>query len=68
MDRNYWDAFVELSEEEAEEFVTCWYLAIFVWGVVINEIRIVIITLLAPIRAEKLFEREEEILDKFRDS
>lgn len=44
--------FVELTPDEAQEFVMCWYLAIFVWGVIMNEIRIVIISLMAPIRAQ----------------
>ena len=49
--------FVELTEDEANEFVMCWYLAIFVWGFLINELRIVIISLLAPIKAQNFFER-----------
>jgi len=49
--------YVELTPDEASEFVMCWYLAIFVWGVIINELRIVIITLLGPIRAQDLFDR-----------
>ena len=48
---NYIETFVELTEDEAIEFVMCWYLAIFVWGIIINELRIVIISLMAPIRA-----------------
>ena len=39
----------------------CWYLAIFVWGVIINELRIVIITLMAPIRAQAIFDEEQAI-------
>ena len=49
--------FVELTEDEANEFVMCWYLAIFVWGFLINELRIVIISLLAPIKAQNFFEK-----------
>ena len=67
MDEGYWYTFVELTPDEASEFVLCWYLAIFVWGVIINEIRIVIISLMAPIRAQTLFEREEAILTNYRD-
>jgi hypothetical protein len=49
--------YVELTPDEASEFVMVWYLAIFVWGVVINELRIVICTLLGPIRAQVLLDR-----------
>lgn len=45
------ESFVELTVDEANEFVMCWYLAIFFWGPIINYIRIVIIALVAPIRA-----------------
>lgn len=45
------ETFVELTPSEADEFVLTWFLAIFVWGVIINELRIVIISLMAPIRA-----------------
>ena len=47
--------FVELTPDEAKEFVMTWYLAIFIWGEVINELRIVVISLMAPIRALELF-------------
>ena len=52
---------MELTIPEAREFVMCWYLSIFVWGTLINEIRIFVIALLAPIRAQELFERAEKI-------
>ena len=48
---SYIETFVELTPAQAQEFVMCWYLAIFVWGIIINELRIVIISLMAPIRA-----------------
>lgn len=38
-----------------------WYLSIFVWGVLLNELRIVIISLLAPIQAQAIFDRKWEI-------
>ena len=60
--------FVELTESEAEEFMTCWFLAIFVWGVIINEIRIVIISLMAPIRAQTLFERQMDIMARSEET
>ena len=41
-------------------------MAIFVWGVGINELRIVIITLLAPIVSQNLFQSHMEILDPKR--
>ena len=53
--------FVELTVPNAREFVMCWYLSIFIWGTLINEIRIFVIALLAPIRAQELFERAERI-------
>jgi len=40
-----------LTPAEAQEFVIAWFLAIFVWGVILNEVRILIITLMAPIQA-----------------
>lgn len=45
------ETFVELTPDEAISFTLSWFLTIFVWGNVINELRIVIISLLAPIRA-----------------
>jgi hypothetical protein len=45
------EAFVELTPKEANEFVLVWYMSILVWGVLLNELRIVIISLLAPIQA-----------------
>lgn len=42
-----------------------WFLAIFVWGVILNELRIVIITILAPIRAKELFDRQQEIYETY---
>ena len=47
-DDGYWYTFVELTEKEAKEFVMCWYLTIFVFGMVINCLRIGIIALIAP--------------------
>jgi len=41
--------FIFLNPEQATEFVLTWYLTIFVWGVILNELRILIISLLAPI-------------------
>lgn len=38
-------------------------MAIFVWGLVINEFRIVLISLLAPIVSQTLFARHMEIID-----
>lgn len=67
MDEGYWYTFVELTPDEASEFVLCWYLAIFVWGVIINEIRIVIISLMAPIRAQTLFDKTEDFLIENND-
>lgn len=56
---------VELTPDEAKEFVIVWFLAIFVWGVILNELRIVIITILAPIRAKELFDRQQEIYETY---
>ena len=53
--------FVELTPSQASEFVMVWYLSIFVWGVLLNELRIVIISLLAPIQAQAIFDRKWEI-------
>jgi len=44
-------SFVELTPQQANEFVMVWFMSIFVWGVLLNELRIVIISLLAPIQA-----------------
>ena len=41
--------FILLTPDQATEFVLVWFLTIFVWGVILNELRILIITLLAPI-------------------
>jgi len=43
--------------------VIVWFLAIFVWGIILNELRIIIITILAPIRAKELFDRQQEIYE-----
>ena len=43
--------FILLTPDQATEFVFVWYLTILVWGVILNELRIVIISLLAPIQA-----------------
>ena len=52
----YWYTFVELTADEAEEFVMCWYLAIFVFGTLINCLRVGIIALTAPAIAQDSFE------------
>ena len=65
---SYIETFVELTPDEANEFVLCWYLAIFVWGIIINELRIVIISLMAPIRGQALFERQHELWKNLKDA
>ena len=57
-----WKDFILLSPDQATEFVFVWYLTIFVWGVILNEVRIIIISLLAPIQAQSLFDRQMEIM------
>mmetsp|Transcript_43757 Transcript_43757/g.58036 ORF Transcript_43757/g.58036 Transcript_43757/m.58036 type:complete len:129 (+) Transcript_43757:3421-3807(+) len=54
--------FIFLTPDQAQEFVFVWFMTIFIYGVVINELRIVIISLLAPIQAQSLFERQQEIM------
>lgn len=41
----------------------CWYFAVFVWGFLVNELRIGMITLLAPIRAKTIFDRREILME-----
>ena len=63
-DKGYIYTFAELTVSEAEEFVICWFLATFVWGTLINLIRIFVIALLAPIRAQQLLDEEQKIQEK----
>lgn len=58
------EAYIELTPDEATQFVYTWYLAIFIWGEVLNEIRIVVISLMAPIRATALFDVLRAIYDE----
>ena len=48
---SFFDDIVYLTDEDASEFVMSWYLAIFGWGIIINELRIIVISFLAPIKA-----------------
>ena len=62
--KGYIYTFAELTVPEAQEFVECWFLATFVFSTLINFIRIIVIALLAPIRAHQLFEKEQKIQEK----
>ena len=55
--------FVELDPDDAVTFVICWYLCL-IWGILLNLLRVVIISLLAPIKAKDLFDRQNEIFDE----
>ena len=54
--------FVELTEDQAKEFVMCWYLSIFVFSMLINFLRIGIITMIAPGCAKTRKEENDAIL------
>ena len=52
------NTYLELTTEEAWYVVVSWYLAIFGWGWLgLNEIRIILCSLLAPIQAKKIKNR-----------
>ena len=51
--------FVELTPDQANEFVMCWYLSIFVFSMLINCLRIGIISMVAPGCAQDRKERKE---------
>ena len=40
--------FVELTPDQANEFVMCWYLSVFVFSILINCLRVGFISLVAP--------------------
>ena len=51
-------SYLELTAEEAWYVVVAWYLATFGWGwLVFNELRILLISLLAPSQAKIIFDR-----------
>ena len=52
----YWYTFVELTADEAKEFVMCWYLTIFVFGTLINCLRVGLFALIVPSIAQDSFE------------
>ena len=50
--------YLELTAEEAWYVVVSWYLSTFGWGwLVLNELRILLISLLAPMQARTTFDR-----------
>lgn len=52
----------EFDTDEVWQVVIAWYLSIFVFGFFgINEIRILLISLVAPSQARKIFAKEKEI-------
>jgi len=56
-----------LTKEEANDLLLTWFLAIFVWGVIINELRIVVISILAPIHARDIFDKHHKNERENRD-
>ena len=50
-----------MTDENAREFVIAWYLAVFVWGFIINLLRIYIVSQFAPIRGEEILAKYKEL-------
>jgi len=51
---------LQMSEQEAYDFVKTWYMAIFLWGwLIYNGLRIYIISLLAPNQAKYEFDNQK---------
>ena len=54
--------FILLYPDQATEFVFSWFMSIFVWGTLLNEVRILIISLIAPINGQALYDKQMELM------